>query len=210
MYQCDDCNETFSGIPAKDAYTSQGQNYGVCPNCAKTQSDGLIRTVARLAKSEFCYGGYPMAFYPPDGGCVLCFDCAKSDLENGDNLVRAECEDSDSRYYGGIHCDGCNAEIVAACCPECGDELADKKRLFAENVDASQLCFDCAVRLVRHHYLAIKNEPWEHPMDMRGPHAIRIPGIGIEIVPTPEHVRSGAWDDGTPWYASSGTIYRYR
>lgn len=212
-YMCHDCEELFNPDevpPIGSTYRVATDVWALCPDCAKTQSDGLIRTVARLEKTgRYAWpGGYPLVFFPPDGGCFLCFDCAKETLENDDGPINYAVEDSDSQYYGGIHCDGCNAEIVAAFCPECMDELADKKRLFAENVDASQLCFDCAVALVRRHCRAIKNEPWEHPSDMRGPHARRIPGVGIEILPTKE--KEYGWDDGAPWYAKSGTIYRYR
>lgn len=171
----------------------------------------ILRTVADLDETgPYAWpGGDPVGFYPVDDygstdGTVICFDCARRDLEddseysdgqNGGFL--AEIEGGDQRFYGGISCDQCSEWIVEPCCPECGDELSTKTRvLYANTVDANTLCLDCAARLLA--------------SCVNGTRAARrVPGVGVEILPTLDPPRYG-WDAGTPWYAPAGTIYAYR
>jgi hypothetical protein len=153
----------------------------------------MIRTITDLEESGRCAwpGGYPIVYLDRDNA-QLCFDCAKRDLESaaedGESIeLDSYVEQGDQQFYGGVYCDGCNAAIVEPCCPECHNELEDKPRLFADNVDASQLCLHCAAQLVG----------WR---TFEGA-AERIPGVGIRILKGDMH---------SPWYAPAGTIYKYR
>lgn len=160
-------------------------------------ADGIYRTVDQLeACGSYAWpGGYPLAFYPCDrhgdmAGVVLCLDCAKSSLEDDDDFgILAEVEDSDQQYYGGVTCDGCGDPVVEPDCPECGDSLFDGTALMhADDVDASLLHRRCAAEMV-------------------GRHAVRKPGIGIEIAAC----RNGDYHTWrAPWYAPVGTVYSYR
>jgi hypothetical protein len=191
-YQCHDCDAIIDGAPAADPYVFQGEQYGVCPDCVKKSRTGLLYTVAQLEKSgAYAWpGGYPVAFYPPGGGSALCFDCAKTDLENGDGPLMAQVEDGDGQYYGGVTCDGCGSYIVEPMCPECGDELFDGTPLVsADNVDAAFMHTRCAAKLVCERKAA------------------RIPGKGVRILP--QYPVKYGWDDGSPWYARANTLYKY-
>jgi hypothetical protein len=156
-----------------------------------------IRTLADLNESSpYAWpGGCPVAFYD-HSGVVLCYDCLETELfaevdEEYDGTMttfESNVEDGDQQYYGGIMCDSCNQFIVEPVCPECGDELYDGSALLhADNVDASLMHRRCAVQLIAG----------------RGScgYAVRVPGVGVNI----------AADSGThsPWYAPSGTVYRY-
>lgn len=176
--------------------------------------DGIYRTVDQLEGcGSFAWpGGYPLGFYPCDrfgdpAGVVLCLDCAKASLEDDNDFgILAEVEDGGQQYYGGVTCDGCGDPIVEPICPECGDSLFDGTALMhADTVDASLLHRHCAAAMVYRSLRASVNDGTEHPSDIRGPHAVRRPGLGIEIIAEPGCTWSSA-----PWYAPVGTIYRYR
>lgn len=181
----------------------------------------------------------PVGKHGDNGGIVLCFDCARETLAQivdtsedaigTDHIgIMAELEDSDTASYGGLVCD-CGAWIVEPECPDCGDSLLASRpedapethsnglpaysyvpSLRADNVDASQLCRNCAAHAVYRHRLAHCGESWVHPSDVSGTHARHIPGIGIEIVAVPSQFRRYPSDDGLPWFAPAGTVYRYR
>jgi hypothetical protein len=153
-------------------------------------------------------GGYPLVFfhmqYGDNGGCCFCHDCAleiakEIDAGETDGTIDYDVENGDQAYYGGVTCDGCGEYIVEASCPECMNEFKDMKDpravLTADNVDAAWLCRSCAAKLVT-------------SCENGKPQAKRIPGIGIEILATKE--TEHGWDNGTPWYASAGTVYRYK
>lgn len=213
-YMCDGCEDLFDGDGANPFRVASDQ-WATCPDCVKSERDGLIRTVARLEKvGSYAFpGGYPLVFFPPDGSVQLCFDCAKTVLEDGDGPVDYQVEDSDQAYYGGTLCDGCGAAIVDALCPECADELFDGSRiLHADNVDASMIHARCAAKMVVQYCDDMATESQlAHTNPARtdhywravstNPRARRIPGIGVEIVDS---------EYGRAWYARPGTIYSYR
>lgn len=212
---CNDCEDLFDtdNVSMVNQFRVASDLWGTCPDCVKSESDGLIRTVARLDKTgRYAWpGGYALVFYPPDGGVTLCFDCAKETLQNDDGPLDYNVEDGDQQFYGGTYCDACSAVIVESCCPECGDELADKPRLFADNVDAAELCQRCAAKMVIQALDDAASDeemaaclPDYHDSYYRNvatnPRAKRIPGVGIELIDS---------QYGSAWYARPGTIYRY-
>lgn len=191
MAICDDCKVEYTPKAGdKGIYAFQEVTYGTCPDCEKTNSDGLIRTVARLeAQGRYAWpGGYPLVFIPADESGLLCFNCAKTDLENGDGPIACQVEDSDQKFYGGVTCDGCGDEIVEAECPECMNPLHDATPLlYADNVDASMIHASCARKLVAALVDAEEGNQYEG-------RAALLPYGGIVIVQA-------------PWYAPTGTKY---
>lgn len=95
-------------------------------------------------------GGYPVEYYYPGAGAVICAACAKQEWLDSEDGEAADgyVADGDPSSTG-VMCDGCNEWIVEPVCVQCDRPLTEVRRpLFVDAAQDMIVCTACMAQLV--------------------------------------------------------------